>query len=72
MVNWKNVSGITLMAIAVQASALNTDIKGFFSTAPGPEKNLPADEVYPRGRLFPFSFYYHRWWYREKTWRPFA
>ncbi|MDO9542917.1 MAG: hypothetical protein Q7J98_11440 [Kiritimatiellia bacterium] len=37
--------------------ALNTDTDKFFKTGPNPAKGLPADQVYPRGQLFPFTFY---------------
>jgi hypothetical protein len=37
--------------------AFSTDTKKFFGTGPDPACKLPADRIYPRGRLFPFSFY---------------
>jgi hypothetical protein len=53
----KLLMGTAMLFIAGQTFALNTDIKGFFATKSGAEKKLPANEIYPRGRLFPFSFY---------------
>ncbi len=36
--------------------SINTDTKAFFETKDS-GGNLPANKVYPQGRLFPFSFY---------------
>jgi hypothetical protein len=48
---------ILLMISAVIVGAFSTDTKKFFGTGADPARNLPADRIYPRGRLFPFSFY---------------
>lgn len=50
-------AGIALL-VAMHAIAIDTDTKKFFGGAPSSKDvTLPADKVYPTGRLFPFSFY---------------
>eukprot|EP00764_Aduncisulcus_paluster_P011427 gnl/Carplike_NY0171/4382_a5945_275.p1 GENE.gnl/Carplike_NY0171/4382_a5945_275~~gnl/Carplike_NY0171/4382_a5945_275.p1 ORF type:complete len:424 (-),score=17.74 gnl/Carplike_NY0171/4382_a5945_275:21-1292(-) len=46
-----------LAALTVNCFAFSTDTKKFFSSGADPAKSLPADRIYPAGRLFPFSFY---------------
>jgi hypothetical protein len=36
---------------------LDTDVKKFFNIDTVPVTGIPADQIYPKGRLFPFSFY---------------
>jgi hypothetical protein len=46
-----------IFTIGISCQAINTDTKAFFETGKNPGKELPADKIYPQGRLFPFSFY---------------
>lgn len=46
-----------LLLSTLSAFALDTDTDKFFKTNPDPAKGLPADQLYPRGQLFPFTFY---------------
>ena len=46
-----------LFLSTLSAFALDTDTDNFFKTGPDASKNLPPDEIYPRGQLFPFTFY---------------
>ena len=46
-----------LTAALLESGALDTDTEKFFSGPRASEIKLPDSQVYPRGRLFPFSFY---------------
>ena len=45
-----------LLLCGMTCAALNTDIKKFFAGEDS-SRGLPADRIYPHGKLFPFSFY---------------
>ncbi len=48
---------LLLLGLACFACSAD-DVAAFFRTAPNElEQKLPADKVFPQGRLFPFSFY---------------
>lgn len=53
----KTITGIFLTALILTCSGIDTDTASFFRTKDDPGKNLPENQVYPQGRLFPFSFY---------------
>ncbi len=54
----KTIAMLLLLAAAGAVSAQNTDTAKFFGRGPtDADIKLPADKVYPTGRLFPFSFY---------------
>lgn len=52
---------IFLMFLALMAVTVSADnrekMKEFFAPVPDKAKQYPADELYPRGRIFPFSFF---------------
>jgi hypothetical protein len=48
---------LSFMFIAVSCQAINTDVKTFFAAPEDSGKKLPANKIYPQGKLFPFSFY---------------
>ncbi|MFA6101782.1 MAG: hypothetical protein WCV67_01735 [Victivallaceae bacterium] len=54
---FNNVVMLSVLFAATGCSGLNTDVKKFFSTGANPASTLPADQIYPKGQLFPFSFY---------------
>lgn len=47
----------SFLTAAVSCQAINNDVKTFFAVPENPGQKLPADKIYPQGRLFPFSFY---------------
>ena len=52
-----SILGIATVA-GIELCAIDTDTNKFFRQGIGPETvKLPADQIYPRGRIFPFSFY---------------
>ena len=54
----KRTIAALLLAAAGAVSAVDTDTAKFFGGGPtDADIKLPADKVYPTGRLFPFSFY---------------
>lgn len=46
-----------LTATAFHAFSVDNDMERFFAGPCSGDIRLPADQVYPQGRLFPFSFY---------------
>ena len=48
---------ILLLMSAIGCGAFSTDTEKFFSSGTDSAAGLPADRIYPAGRLFPFSFY---------------
>ena len=52
-----NLTLALFFCVGLSCFALNTDTGKFFKTGPAPAKGLSADQVYPRGQLFPFTFY---------------
>ncbi len=46
-----------LTATAFHAFSVDNDMERFFAGPRSGDIRLPADQVYPQGRLFPFSFY---------------
>lgn len=54
----KTILFTLLMMSAALLFGLDTDTAKFFRREAGPETvELPADQIYPQGRLFPFTFY---------------
>ncbi len=53
----RNIFALLLAASMLHAAALDTDTERFFSGPRSADIKLPADQIYPKGRLFPFSFY---------------
>ena len=54
----KKFLSFLLLACTAALAAQTPDAKKFFGAGPVPaDVKLPADLVYPQGRLFPFSFY---------------
>ena len=53
----KTFFNFALLFSTLSVFAIDTDTDKFFKTNPDPSIKLPADQLYPRGQLFPFSFY---------------
>jgi hypothetical protein len=51
---FRNLTVLVILAAVFQVSASESS---FFANAPDRGKSLPADKLYPQGRLFPFSGY---------------
>lgn len=48
---------LCLLAANVLASPARSDVEGFFKAGPTAPASLPGDQVFPRGTMFPFSFF---------------
>ena len=54
----KNLIFAAVLSVTLAAGGLDTDTGKFFNQGVGPDTvKLPADKIYPQGRLFPFTFY---------------
>jgi hypothetical protein len=54
---FKIVVILSALFTATGCFSLDTDVEKFFSTGASSAATLPADQIYPKGQLFPFSFY---------------
>lgn len=57
MAKWTKLLIPALLFSSWSGSALDTDTDKFFNTKNDLAKDLPKDQIYPRGQIFPFSFY---------------
>jgi hypothetical protein len=55
--NSKIVVMLSVLFIGAGCSGVDIDAKKFFNTGRSIGTNIPSDQIYPNGQIFPFSFY---------------
>ena len=51
------IVGVVLAGLAATTAAADTTSEAFFRPAPDLAQKYDPERIYPRGRIFPFSFY---------------